>query len=98
MPSLRFSAFALESMRSLPKDSSLLKAIWKQLEDVATDPAKHSTTPPPFPHRQDRHLCELIAYDLAGNKWQGFALLEVTPDVVTVTSINVVLSNSDVSE
>jgi len=56
---------AAESIKSLPNDRTLLLAIWRHVEEAASDPEK--IKPPAFPFRWP--MLNFPAYDSSGQMW-----------------------------
>jgi hypothetical protein len=83
MPTLRLSNFAIERVQELPRDKTLLRAIWRHLEDAADSPTAHLVQHP-F-GRRDRHLLEFRVFDDAGQQWLCSAHFELTPEYAIVT-------------
>ena len=86
MPTLRFSEVAQESIAELPKDQTLLRAVWRFLEQAANDPDRF-TSPAPFPHRSDRLLCTFRVGDTAGQEWAFSVTFAVLGDVMLATTL-----------
>jgi hypothetical protein len=85
MASIVLSPKAAESLRELPKDSLILKAIWRRLEEAAED--RSLLLPPAFPHPWP--MLNFPAYDLSGQVWGVTVLVRNTPsdDPLTVVLI-----------
>lgn len=84
MARLTFSDAAKEQVAALPRDATLLRAVWRYLEQAANDPNQF-TEPAPFPHRQDRRLCVFRAADAARNEYAFSVLFARTDDEMRAT-------------
>jgi hypothetical protein len=85
MPRLVISSNADRQIRGLPRDKTLLIAIWRQLEWFAEDPALRLEKAS-FPHRPDRLRASFKVFDTAGKEWGCDALFICSVDVMTITS------------
>ena len=79
MASFRFTELAQEQVARLPRDSELLRGVWRRLELAADDIEFYTEYPPPFPHRRDRRLLEFRADDSKGDEW-AFSVLFAEPN------------------
>jgi hypothetical protein len=86
MARLTFSQTAQDALARLPRDRTLLTAVWRYLEQAANDPDQF-TEPAPFPHRPDRLLCTFRVYDTAGQPWAFSVLFARSEDVMQVTTL-----------
>jgi hypothetical protein len=84
MARLTFSEFAKEQIADLPRDRTLLMAVWRYLEQAADDPDRY-TESAPLPHRPDRLLCAFRAYDTAGHQWAFSVLFAPSDDALQAT-------------
>jgi len=84
MATLTFSDTAKEGIAMLPRDKTLLTAVWRHLEQAADDPDTF-TEPAPFPFRPDRRLCAFRCYNTAGRQWAFSVILAVVEGGLHVT-------------
>jgi hypothetical protein len=84
MPRLTFAPAAADALRRLPADRTLLRQVWRQLELIADDVPGRSTTPPPFPHRQDRRFAAFEVEVGDRTRWMVSVTVTSAGEVVTV--------------
>ena len=84
--SIRMSEPAIEQLRDLPRDRSLLKVLFRRIEEAADDPDRF-TEPAVYPFRADRRMSNFAAYDTAGKRWGFTVLFAVSDDAVEVKVI-----------
>jgi hypothetical protein len=77
---------AAASIRALPKDRSLLNAIWRHLEWAADSPLER-IEPPAFPHPWP--MINFQAFDTAGQRWGVTALVVHEPEADTLKVIKI---------
>src|SRR5881396_3480935 len=97
MPRLIISPNADRQIRELPRDKTLLIAIWRQLEWFAEDPVSRLEKAS-FPHRPDRLRATFTAFDTAGQEWGCDALFVWSAETMTITSFAAAPSGEYLSE
>lgn len=95
MARLTFAPAAADALRRLPPDQTLLRQIWRYLELIADDVFGRTSTPPPFPHRQDRRFAEFTAE--AGDRTEWLVAVTVTAagEVVTIHTVHAAEAKTD---
>lgn len=88
MAKLELSLKAAEAVRKLPRDSVLLRQLWRRLEIIAADPALE-TEPAPFPHPPDRLLAAFSIEDGRKQTWGFSVTLRVSDDSMIVNVLTI---------
>jgi len=95
MAALQFSDYAIESIRKLPPDETLIANLWSELERIADNVIDTTLFPAPAPYRRDRRFAGFILEDGRGQRWGFSVTLSTSGEIVT---IHTVASNAKAGE